>query len=184
MIPIFLSRPNPFTNKQMNFLNSLEQFINTQNMRGVTLKAKDYNPYESLSCINELIKRCYGIIIVALGQSYVNNGASKKGAIHSTQLFDSEEKRIDNQWITSPFCHIEGAIAFSNKIPLLIIEQENIKIEGVLKQGDHAIHCPPITLDEINGENPYFDNKEFLASFSVWSKKVEDLYTFIKLDSI
>ena len=183
MIPIFLSRPNPFTNRQMNFLNNLERFLNTQNMRGVTLKAKDYNPYESLSCINELIKRCYGIIIVAFGQSYIDNGSSKRGAIPNTQFFDSEEKRIDNLWITSPFCHIEGAIAFSNKIPLLIIEQENIKVEGVLKQGDHAIHCPPITLNETDGIYSYFNSKDFLESFILWSKKVEDLYKFIKLDS-
>lgn len=181
MIPIFLSRPNPFTNRQADFLSHLSQFLSIQSMEGITLKAKDYNPYESLSCINGMIKRCYGIIIVAFGQSYIDNGSSKKGAIHNVNFFNSEEKNINSQWITSPFCHIEGAIAFSNGIPLLIIEQEHLKIEGVLKQGTHAIHCPPIILD--NAETcTYFNNEDFLSSFTIWSEKVKKIYNFIHID--
>ena len=69
MIPIFLSRPNPFTYEQDLFLSEVISFLKENNMNNITLAAKDYNPYESLSCLNEMIKRCYGMIIIAFGQS-------------------------------------------------------------------------------------------------------------------
>ncbi|OPX45965.1 hypothetical protein CLHUN_04400 [Ruminiclostridium hungatei] len=179
MIPIFLSRPNPFIDIQDLFLKELTEFLLLHGMESITMKAKDYNPYESLTCLNELIKRCYGMVIVAFGQSYVEKGFSKKGAVSNKLFFDSEEKELENLWITSPFCHIEGAIAFSNKLPLLVIEQNNVKIEGILKNGDHAIKCPSLRLIEKKDTYTYFLNKCFIKSFHEWSQKVIDLHGFI-----
>lgn len=108
MIPIFLSRPNPFNNEQVYFLDILIKKLNAFQMKNVTLEAKDYNPYESLTCLSELIKRCYGMVIVAFGQYYIDQGTSKKGAISKQSFFDSYETKIDHLWGTSPFCQIEG----------------------------------------------------------------------------
>ena len=88
MIPIFLSRPNPFTNEQAYFLDKLIQKMSVTMLENITLEAQDYNPYESLTCLSELIKRCYGMIIVAFGQYYIEEGTSKKGAITQENFFD------------------------------------------------------------------------------------------------
>lgn len=179
MIPIFLSRPNPFTYEQAIFLEFLIKKINVTQMKSITLEAKDYNPHESLTCLSELIKRCYGMIIVAFGQYYIEKGTSKKGAVANRTFFNSCENSIDQLWATSPFCQIEGAIAFGNKLPILILQQYNIKAEGILKVGDHAIHGPTFSI-EINKEiESYFQNPDFLFTFDEWSQQVVQFYNFI-----
>lgn len=178
MIPIFLSRPNPFTNEQAYFLDKLIQKMSVTMLENITLEAQDYNPYESLTCLSELIKRCYGMIIVAFGQYYIEEGTSKKGAITQENFFDSYENSINQLWVTSPFCHIEGAIAFGNHLPILILEQYNLKTEGMLKTGDHAIHGPKFEIKNINQIESYFSEPSFINSFNIWYDKVMQLYNF------
>ena len=64
-IRVFLSRPNPFTNEQQYFIDKLKSTLENYNIESITLQAKDYSPYESLSALNEMIKRCYGMVILA-----------------------------------------------------------------------------------------------------------------------
>jgi hypothetical protein len=180
MIPIFLSRPNPFTKEQNLFLNALIELLHKNDLKNITLEAKDYNPYDSLTCLQEMIKRCYGMIIVSFGQSYIERGISKKGAISNEEFFYATEANIDRHWITSPFCHIEGVIAFSNNIPIFVIEQERVKIEGILKKGDHSIKGPQFSLTSIKEISSYFSDNIFLDAFNLWIKKVKILYDFVE----
>lgn len=179
MIQIFLSRPNPFTREQEYFLKLLEQNINRVKMKNITLEAKEYNPHESLTCLLEMIKRCYGMVIVAFGQYYIEIGTSKKGAIINQNFYESYENLLEQLWVTSPFCQIEGAIAFGNGLPILILEQYNVKIEGILKEGEHAIHAPKFSVDNYEKIEAYFKNINFLYKFDEWSKQVTTFYDFI-----
>lgn len=179
MIQIFLSRPNPFTNEQAYFLKLLEQNINKVKMTNITLEAKDYNPHESLTCLLEMIKRCYGMIIIAFGQYYIEIGTSKKGAITSRNFFESYENTLEQLWVTSPFCQIEGAIAFGNRLPILILEQYNVKAEGILKEGGHAIHAPKFSLENYTKIETYFKSLNFLHKFNEWARQVTTFYDFI-----
>lgn len=179
MIPVFISRPNPFTFEQAYFLDQIINVLNTSDFQNITLEAADYNPYESLTCMNELIKRCYGMLIIAFGQYYIASGTSKKGAIHNPSFFDSQELDLASAWITSPFCHIEGALGFNNQIPILIIEQRGIKIEGILKQGTHALIGPQFNLDSDIIIDNYINSHDFNISFFSWKKQVIQKFNFV-----
>lgn len=179
MIPIFLSRPNPFTNEQSYFLDMLIKRINDVQLKNITLEAKDYNPYESLTCLSELIKRTYGMIIVAFGQYYIENGISKKGAQTKDCFFDAHENLLNQTWVTSPFCQIEGAIAFGNNLPILILKQDMVKIEEILKSGNHAIQGPIFQLSNNSQIETYFSDATFNNSFVEWYEKVLQLHDFI-----
>lgn len=179
MIPIFLSRPNPYTNEQAYFLKQIIRILNKAGLQNVTLEAADYNPYESLSCINELIKRCYGMLIIAFGQYYIDTGISKKDAIYNTHFFDSRETSLTDTWITSPFCHIEGALGFHHQIPILLIEQEQLKIEGILKDGSHAIKGPQFSLKSNAIIDEYINSSALTQAISLWAEKVIEKHNFI-----
>lgn len=184
MIPIFVSRPNPFTLEQDYFLNKLLELLKKNNLMPITLKAKEYNPHESLTCLNEMIKRCYGIVILGFGQVYISQGISKKGGLLTENFFDARENMLDNTWITSPFCHIEGAIAFSNNLPIMITTQNGIKLDGMLKEGSHAIMTPPFSLDSAKKIDEYFTNKQFLSDFEKWQQKISSAYDFINNSNV
>ncbi len=73
------------------------------------------------------------MVILAFGHTYIQSGVLKKGAIQDKKFFESDEQSLDGKWITSSFCQIEGAMAISNNIPILIIKQKNLRIDGILK---------------------------------------------------
>ncbi len=179
MTPIFLSRPNPFTYEQDFFLEKLISYLNNNGLKNCTLTSKDYNPYDSLTCLNEIIKRCYGMIIVAFGQVYMEKGISKKGAIRDDKFFASLENPMDNTWITSPFCHIEGALGFNHGLPLITIKQEDIKIDGILKKDSHIITGPSFSLNSYKKIEQYFKSNEFIKSFNIWKQRIDEFYNFI-----
>ncbi len=179
MIPVFISRPNPFTDEQEYFLKKITEKFIVFKFSGVTLEAADYNIYDSLSCLDELIKRCYGIAVIAFGQSYIQNGTSKKGALDKTTFWESSEKSLDNSWITSPFCHIEGALGIHNRLPLLILEQDHVKIDGILKKGGHAISAPSFQLDSRSSIDDYFSDSAVSTALQTWSEEIYKKYSFI-----
>lgn len=183
-VPIFISRPNPFTYEQKYFLEKLLSILEEKYFENITLQAKDYNPYESLNCLNELIKRCYGIIIVSYGQTFIEIGSYKKGAINDNCFFESEEREMNNTWITSPFCQIEGTLAFNNNLPMLILAQENIKKDGILKEGIHASFSPSFCLDSINLIDEFFSSEDFRDVFDLWEEKVLTKYKFVNNQKI
>lgn len=53
-IRVFLSRPNPFTKEQQYFIEKLKSTLDKYNIESITMQAKDYSPYESLTVLNEL----------------------------------------------------------------------------------------------------------------------------------
>ena len=63
MIPVFISRPNPFTDEQEYFLKKITEKVIVCKFSGVTLEAADFNIFDSLSCLDEALLRncCYRI---------------------------------------------------------------------------------------------------------------------------
>lgn len=178
-IRVFLSRPNPFTEEQAYLIEQLKLFFLEKNIETITLEAKDYSPYESLTILNEMIKRCYGMIILAFGHTYIHHGIEKKDAIKSDIFFSSEEKYLKELWITSTFCQIEGAMAISNNIPILIIKQNNIKQEGVLKKDDNIISALNFDLESKESIDSYINDFD-TNSVKLWIEKVYDKYEKIE----
>ena len=178
-IRVFLSRPNPFTKEQEYFINKLKSTLDDYNIETITLQAKDYSPYESLTVLNEMIKRCYGMVILAFGHTYIQSGVLKKGAIQDENFFESNEQTINGKWITSSFCQIEGAIAISNNIPILIIKQENLRIDGILKEDSKILSVSNFSLENTE-QIDYFFNNNLEKEIYCWKKILEQMFNQIE----
>lgn len=119
------------------------------------------------------------MIILAFGHTYIESGKMKKGAIFKEHFFESEEKDLKGTWITSAFCQIEGAMAISNRIPILIIKQENLKIEGILKNDDKIFNTKDFNLISNYSIDSYISNLE-TNQIKLWLKKVYSNYNKIE----
>ena len=92
------------------------------------------------------------MVILAFGHTYIQSGILKKGAVQDEKFFEAEEQSLDGKWITSSFCQIEGAMAISNNIPILIIKQKNLRIDGILKD-DQKIESGALEFSYDQGYN-------------------------------
>lgn len=164
-ILVFLSRPNPFLSSQQYFLDELKKRLQQYDIDTITLQADNYDLTDSINYLKGMIKQCYGIIVIGFKQIFIDKGTKKRGAIRNPDFFQSNEKDLSGQALTSPFCHIEGTIGLLNDLPLLIINENDVREEGILKGGKFSVKTEPFDLSDVDS---FFNNKTVDRQISVW----------------
>lgn len=180
-ILVFLSRPNPFLNEHQKFLDTLQITLDELDFKTVTLQADEYDLTDSINYLKGMIKQCYGIVIVGFKQIYIEQGIKKKGGIANPDFFHPSEIDVSGQALTSPFCHIEGTIGLLNDLPLLILNEEGVREEGIIKGGKFSVKTKRFNLGNIDD---FFNDKTLKKQIAVWTGKVMDYYLFLNLKKI
>lgn len=180
-ILVFLSRPNPFLEKQQYFIEKLQEQFKKYNIQTVTLQADNYDLTDSLNYLKGMIKQCYGIAIIGFKQIFIDKGSKKRGGKDNPQFFHSDEIDISGQSLTSPFCHIEGTIGLLNDLPLLIINEDGIREEGIIKGGKFCTKTQKFDLSNID---QFFNNKTVEQQIAVWAGKVIEYYLFLNMKKV
>lgn len=180
-ILVFLSRANPFVEEQQVFIEELQRKLERFDIRTVTLQADNYDLTDSLNYLKGIIKQCYGIVIIGFRQIYIEKGAKKKGGKNDPRFFFPHEVDVSGQALTSPFCHIEGTIGLLNDLPLLVINEEGVREEGIIKGGKFCTKTKNFNLQKIE---EFFNDKTVDRQISVWIGKVTNYYLFLNLKKI
>lgn len=180
-IKIFLSRPNPFNERQQLFLDKLVAKLKSLNMEPITLQADNYDLSDSMNYLKEMIKKCYGAIIIGFKQIFIESGTKKKGGKKDSRFFYPQEINVSGQALTSPFCHIEGTIALLNDLPLLIMNERGLREEGIVTGGKFSVKTNSFDLMSIDD---FFADKIIEQQISVWIGKVIDYYLFLEMKKV
>ena len=123
---LFISMGTPYTELQTKFRDELENFL--RDNCGVNPRIIGKNEYPDgspLAKIKEVMSGCHGVVIVAYERKYLQDGAEKRGG--------DSEKPLANKVYTTPWNHIESALAFALNLPLYIICQKNLTEEGLIE---------------------------------------------------
>jgi hypothetical protein len=123
---VFVSMGTPYTPVYAQFRDELESFL--RDSCGVNPRIMGKNEYPSgspLEHIRDVMRQCAGVMIVAYERKYVKSGVEKRGA--------TAAQKIDNCSYTTPWNHIESAIAYSLELPLYIICQKGLSEEGLIE---------------------------------------------------
>lgn len=180
-ILVFLSRPNPFIDNQKMFLDKLKKRLETFDIKTVTLQADNYDLTDSLNYLKGIMRQCYGIIIIGFQQIFIDKGTKKRGGKQNSIFYYPEERDISGQALTSPFCHIEGTIGLMYDLPLLIINEEGVREEGIITGGKFCTKTKKFNLEFMD---KFFKDKTVEHQISVWVGKVLDYYLFLNLKKI
>lgn len=117
-IPVFLSYSSPYTEEQRAFIKEIEIHLQNRGLEPRTLGITDYDLDEPLTAIRRLMFESNGLLAIAFKRYYVVNGIEKPKSI--------DEKNISNKYFSSPWCHIEPAMAFQLGLPILIIREKGV----------------------------------------------------------
>lgn len=180
-IIVFLSRPNPFIDEQQLFINKLQKKLSVFSIKTVTLQADNYDLTDSLNYLKGIIRQCYGIIVIGFRQIFIEKGCKKRGGRKNPLFYYPEEIDISGQSITSPFCQIEGTIGMMYDLPLLILNENGIREEGIIKGGKFSIKTKSFSLNNIDD---FFNDQTVEQQISVWVGKVTDYYLFLNLKKV
>jgi len=143
------------------FVDEITKYLQSRNIAPRTLGVTDYDMDEPLTAIRRLMFESNGLLTIAFRRSYFEKGVFKPNS-------DIGEKKLDiiNQWTTSPFCHIEPAMAFQIGLPILILREKGVIDDGVLEKGVIGTYLPEFDLS--SQANNYLETREWQQIIGKW----------------
>ncbi|MFZ2726680.1 MAG: hypothetical protein WAX77_10550 [Methylococcaceae bacterium] len=162
---IFLSYPKPFNTEQINFINKLKEYLSSRGLEPRTLGVTDYDMDAPLKAIRRLMLESNGLITVAFRRAKITQGIGKP---------DSEDSySLNEQWLTSPYAHIEPAMAFQIGLPVLILRESGVIADGVLEKGVIGNYMPEFSLSDVT--NNYLISDEWNQIIRKWEGHVSSV---------
>lgn len=158
---IFLSYPNPYMKEQENFIKELEEYLGGRGFKPRTLGVTDYDVSEPLTAIRRLMFESNGLLTIAFRRGFISQGITKPDSNNGGESYD-----LSGQWTTSPYCHIEPAMAFQIGLPILILREKGVMADGILERGVTGTYLPEFDLDEPASE--YFKKEEWKQIIGKW----------------
>ena len=168
-ISIFLSYPKPFMKEQEEFISKLVLQLNNLGFAARTLGVTDYDINAPLNAIRRLMLESNGLITIAFRRLYIGSGISKP----NPDLKFQSAIKINEKWITSPWAHIEPAMAFQLGLPILIIREKGVIDEGILAKGVVGVYMPEFNLE--TNIDKYFETIEWKEIIGKWSGYVRSV---------
>ena len=179
MIPIFLSYPKPFLPDQEFFIKRVDSYLKRRGFDPRTLGVSEYDMEAPLNAIRRMISESHGLLSIALKKTFATGVVRRPGKssleppdYNPDGIIDTERK-FENIWFTSSWCHIEAAMAHQVGLPILILREKGVFIEGVLEKGAVGLYMPEIDLD--NTKSKYFSTKEWKNLIAQWEGYVRSV---------
>lgn len=123
---IFVSMGTPYSPKYAEFRDELEALLRDDLDADPRIMGKNEYPTGSpLLKIKEVMSQCDGVLVVAYERKFVESGAEKRSG--------DSKVLINEHTYTTPWNHIESAMAFSLGIPLYVICEKGLKEEGLIE---------------------------------------------------
>jgi len=143
-ISVFLSCPQPINQAQQDFIDKLSQWLKTCDMLPRTLGVTDHSDRTYLEAIRSLMAECNGMLCIAFRQTHIDKG---EGTVRvGGRKKKLETKPISDVWLTSPWAHIEPAMAYQIGLPILILREAGVVEDGVLAKGILGLYMPEFDL--------------------------------------
>ncbi len=164
-ISVFLSYPKPFNDEQEGFVHSVTDYLVSRGLEPRTLGVTDYDIDSPLKAIRRLMLESNGLITIAFKRAVIKNGAGKPST--------DQEYSLDGQWLTSPYSHIEPAMAFQIGLPVLILRENGVIEDGILEKGVLGSYMPEFDLGETVAD--YLKTEEWNQIIRKWEAQVNSV---------
>ena len=142
-IPVFVSYPKPYLQRQQDFLDFITQYLETRGIQALTLGVTEYDMKVPLVAVRRILSLSFGVIVVAF-----RRGEIRSGIANPKSNVGRASRDLSGTWTTSAYCHIEPAMAFQIGLPILILRESGVSEEGMLEKGAMGIYLPEFDLDK------------------------------------
>lgn len=142
-IPVFVSCPKSFLDRQETFLTQVEQYLKKCDLVPMTLGRSEYSIDAPLEAIRRLMGGSFGLVCLAFKRTLIIEGRDRPQS-------DIGEKEVDRSgsWLSSPYSQIEPAMAYQIGLPVLIWRETGVTPEGLLDRGAIGLSMPEFDLSK------------------------------------
>jgi hypothetical protein len=174
-IPIFLSRAEPYTTGQEEFLKCLCRYLAERGLEARTVGDTDYG-LGGLEAVRALMMQSNGLISVAFRRIRIDRAFDRPNG--DRDFGRVQQIDIDaGTWLTTPWCHMETAMAYQIGLPIMILVEKDVRLDGTLEGGVLVQYPPEFNVhDGAARLDDYFDNavkwRQLVAS---WEGNVREV---------
>jgi hypothetical protein len=124
---IFVSVGATSNDGQEAFVRAVEDRLRSEGLIPQTVGRNTFSSDAPLKKVVELLDTCEGAVVIALERSFFPSGVDKRGG--------PDERQLSNIKLPTPWNHIEAAMAYSRRLPLMVLVESGLKSEGLLEHG-------------------------------------------------
>lgn len=172
-IPVFLSYATPFNDLQTEFLNRTVNEIEENLLFPRTLGVSDQYTETPVASIRRMMLSSYGCLAIAFRRALVIQAISRPGS--------PGQAVFENFWLSSPFLQIEPAMAFERGLPLMILVEDGVSMNGVfggmLERGETPFIILTFSLLNEQSIVNFFNSTSWKEAFLDWVGEVRSGYT-------
>lgn len=161
-VPIFLSYARPHLQRQEAFVASVEHYLRERGIHPRTLGVRDYDTQAPLTAIRRILLESNGLLTIAFRRMHIDTGTFKKDA----DVSRVRSVPVSDIWLTSPWCHIEAAMAFQLGLPILVFREKGVYDDGILEKGVTGTYLPEFDLEDTDLD--YFQTPEWRQLMADW----------------
>lgn len=166
-IPVFISTPQGFLSKQEKFFRDVEETLKSNDLRPMTLGRTEYSIDAPLKAIRRIMACSFGLLALAFRRTFVSAGTDRPNSDLGWAPSDRS-----GSWLTSPYCHIEPAMAYQIGLPIIVWREKGVSAEGVLEKGVTGLMMPEFDLDN----PPDLTQQEWSQPLQTWIGRVRHTY--------
>jgi hypothetical protein len=158
---VFVSVGGTATDKQETFVRAVEDRLRSDGLVPHTVGRNTFSTDAPLKTVTDVLNKCAGTLVIALERMYFPSGLDKRGGDKETPLLEVK--------LPTPWNHIEAALAYANRKPLMVIVEEGLKSEGLLERGyDWYVQWVRLETSSLN-------TAEFNGVLASWKGKMSQL---------
>jgi hypothetical protein len=168
-ISVFLSYPKPCFDRQQLFVSRIRDYLHQRGIVPRTLGVTDYDMDAPLKAIRRLMLESNGLITIAFRRTFIEKGTAR----FRTDIQTLQPASVDEKWLTTPWAHIEPAMAYQVGLPVLILREKGVLDDGILEKGVVGLYMPEFDLDRSNDD--YFISAEWNGIIGRWEGYVRSV---------
>jgi hypothetical protein len=161
-VDVFVSVGRISTSEQEEFVAAVERCLLEHGLQPHTLGRTDWSSAQPLAAVQELMRRCSGVAVIAFERLHIANGHDLAGGDRRQDISGAGLPTVWNQ--------IEATMAYLVGLPLLVFVEEGLRSEGLLESRyDWLVQWVDLDPESLR-TNPC------LGMIKDWTKRVLDFY--------
>lgn len=122
----FLSRGSTYTDDQEAMVSAVEEYLETKGCEIFTVGTHNHSSRQPVEFARDLIADCDSAVVIAYERFRVESGLEKPGS--------PDESRIDGRKDPTVWNQLEAALAYSQRLPLLILVEKGLRRQGMTSE--------------------------------------------------
>jgi hypothetical protein len=141
---VFISKGSAANKEQQDFVDAVTEMIGNVGLSPRIMNENEWSHEQPLKAIKKIMKECDGAVLIAFTRTKFEKGIEIK---------NEKTIALDNIMLPTTWNHIEGAIASTYNLPLLVIAENGLKSEGLIDKGyDWTVNWTDLSVDVIKTE--------------------------------